>query len=477
MAYTFFSGYEKYFTNLGNNTNMTSSSSALANVCANDFFAIKSTYFNRISESKWKELASPIVKTNIIVSLSKSIEKLDKLISEGLVVATDIAINSLLPKVINIKEEDEHLQRLKHSLSNAESTLNSLYASRSSINHYKIDSEGNKIINKEYTRLTTSINREITIVNGIRVNINTVIKNLIQFCSEANTLITQIGALDGSEISLPDISGYSDLSEYGSIPFEPNENDLTYLDGLYDESVIFEKVGCRIYVPSGTTITDTTKLTVYLTGSGGRGQYFKALNEGTYNDITTPTGPVLVIVSDSFYKSYSSSQSTKNGETIDTIIQDAKSYLGITTPKVSIITYSLGNNLFSWYAEEHSSSIDSAVLINPCSVALKNLTQIDTASSISSAGKIQIIQADNETKDHISAHSYELAQKFSQNNDNVTISYYKGNHGDEETVITGEYKGTPEEVSRALTEHTIEGNEITLNDYVSPTFNVWDYIN
>ncbi|MDD3187339.1 MAG: hypothetical protein PHD02_02560 [Bacilli bacterium] len=235
MAYTYFNSYKIYYDSLINSTDITSKAASLAEKCNFYSFKINSTYFNKISESKWSELGAPVVKTNIIISLKSSIEKVKEAIENNLVQACNLSINSLLPKVIDVEKEDRHLQRLRHSLSNAESTLNSLYSARNSISYYSIDKEGNKTINDKYTKITASINREIGIINGIRTNINTLIKTLTTLCLEANGFIVQISSLDGSSISLPNYSGLEESDKYELIPLENSSFDTDLnISGLYN---------------------------------------------------------------------------------------------------------------------------------------------------------------------------------------------------------------------------------------------------
>lgn len=472
VVYTYFVPfYQKIHDILLPKTGIVSAASSLSTTCQSDSNRIN-LYLGEINDSKWSESGASIFKSNIITGIKSSIQALNLFISNNLVKACSISINSLLPSLKEMKTNDELLFNKREELSSKKSRL--CYLQNNIPSQYETDKKGRTHISQAYIDAINAINALAAEINTLTAYIQTLIKLLDGIKASSDGYIMQISTLGDEGIIVPGHSANRDNLVKDLVPLDMN--NYPYIDTKAFQGGTFEKwqidgVGCRIYVPNGYKMTPDTKLTVYLTGSGDRGNYFSELaNNSDYSSIKSfPKGPVLVVVTDSFYDKNGFPYSKSNDIKLNNIISQAKSNLNITNDKISIVAYSAGNDVFAKYITGYGNNVDKAVLINPCGNALKHLTNTEFAAPYSNVGEVQIIQADRETKKHIDDNCYKLSQTLAESS-NTSIAYFNGDHGDNSAVLSGKYV-EPTGVSRQLSNYTA-----STDAYLDTNFNIWDYV-
>ncbi|MDD3187570.1 MAG: PIG-L family deacetylase [Bacilli bacterium] len=222
MGYTYFNLYEKYYDSLSDGVFVSSNAKNLCEVVSSDLNRVNA-YFNVVTGGKWEESGKPIISNNIITNLRNKIIKLNDYILNNLALAADMAIKSLLPKVIEIKDEDENLQRKKMLEINKNAELDSLCNIRSTISKTIKDDEGNYQPSQKYLKYTRQINGLINEINEISNEITQQKNRLIKLCVEANKILETILALNG-DMSKTEISAI--LPNYKQ--YNSNQQDVMY---------------------------------------------------------------------------------------------------------------------------------------------------------------------------------------------------------------------------------------------------------
>ena len=115
MATFFIDPYVKYHDSLIGATNMVASASNL-NEKASFAVSTSTTLMSQIDTSYWTEQGKAYIINNNLPYLNKTLVNISDSISNGLVKAVDIAINSLLPVVVELKEYDRLYEETKTKL-------------------------------------------------------------------------------------------------------------------------------------------------------------------------------------------------------------------------------------------------------------------------------------------------------------------------------------------------------------------------
>lgn len=211
MELEYFNKYKKYYDVLINNTNILGTSQTLSSECFNLFEQAVSNYFNAIIGYEWEESGKDIVTSVILSGMKDDFENICSLINDNLVVACNLAINSLLPKLKEIYKKNVDLNDV----------ITNIYDY--SRNKENVQSKLDKLLypnvsNSNGPRYTTIINSaeekndlqaKLWFYNGkldeLNANKEILVNELNILCDEANKLIIAILELDES-LSDSDIS-------------------------------------------------------------------------------------------------------------------------------------------------------------------------------------------------------------------------------------------------------------------------------
>lgn len=211
MELEYFSKYKKYYDVLINNANILGTSQELSSECTNLFETAVSNHFNSIISYEWEESGKDVVTNVILNGLTDDFEKICDLINNNLVVACNLAINSLLPKLKEIYKKNIELNNVEKDIyqysSNKESAQSKL---DKLLNSSPSNSDGPKyttIINSGEEK--SNLQSKLWFYNGkldeLYSKKNGLIDELNVLCDEANKLIIAILELDES-LSNSDIS-------------------------------------------------------------------------------------------------------------------------------------------------------------------------------------------------------------------------------------------------------------------------------
>ena len=261
MRIFFTQTHEKYINCL-QNSNIVSSASTISTTCSNKLNSIDSTYFQMISDSIWEELGKGAVTTNIIPEFKNNLQTMSDFLSHNLLKACELAINSLLPAVIMIRDKQEELY-------STVSTLNSTKSNKPENEEEIASWEAN------CNALESKKNTLIAQLEALCENV-TSLENAINSLGEATTIEATNAILSGLNESLIDIDDIKIsvgepitkdkiLSDYenGIFPFKINEKSWT--EDENGISFIFEytengiKESGVIILPTGTTTNDLYK--------------------------------------------------------------------------------------------------------------------------------------------------------------------------------------------------------------------------
>ena len=251
MALEYFNLYKKYYDVLIENEGIVDSANDLSSDSENNLKAIFATFVNKIDSSKWEEIAKPIVSNNILISLTNEIKKLNNFIKNNLVNACNLSIKSLLPKIEEIKTNNEELDRTIAKISVLETTLDrvlsQLRATSPTITYTTYDEITRKKINHEEENPTWRAlkNSEESLKNQIsELNIKKekLINLLNELCIEANNFINSIlnlnTGLSSSQIS-NQLPNYSNVNLEMFFDEYPEAKDMF----LYYCPILQQKLG------------------------------------------------------------------------------------------------------------------------------------------------------------------------------------------------------------------------------------------
>ena len=327
-------------------------------------------------------------------------EELSDFISNNLVNACTLSINSLLPKLEILKNEDVKLYDLNNSLTELQNNYNSLKNNCPSLKI--MDKVTNTLIdNPNYYEWKVKINELATNINNVQIEIKELIINIEKLCEECNQIIKTILMLNSdvseSEIKslLPSynaspISFIDVTSELESIilnkqtiltidqiltdskavppllPFIINERKLEYAkDGGIRLAFTYKNNGVNldgiILLPPNTTRNNKNIFAFY---SGSGGVYIDTLNKEFNN--TNPPYPMIVF-----------GRNEDNGGMVDNLIQDStqieattsaidafKDYLGTNDSKIHAIGHSMGAIELNQIVADKPNYFESATFIN-----------------------------------------------------------------------------------------------------------------
>ena len=224
---TYFKLYENYYNNLIDAKNIVSLSKELGSTCLNYKNSINNI-FNSLSSSNWSEKAKTIIDNQVFAGIIESLNNLSNSVNNSLVIACELSINFLLPKLEILKEKDVFLTNLKESFNTYQNNFESL--KNSCPNNKIIDKVTNMLIdNPIYLKWKNEINELGAKINEIQEKIKETINDIETLCSDSNNLIASILALNGN---LNEAEINSILPEYSSTAF-------TYIDiNSYLENLI-----------------------------------------------------------------------------------------------------------------------------------------------------------------------------------------------------------------------------------------------
>lgn len=192
--YGYFEKYKKYYDSLKDQQSIVNSSNSLSSDCSNSIQTIKSTYFNKIRDCKWKENGKNVIVSNIIIDFEIKLDNLKSFIETNLVTACNLSINDLFPILTNIRGLDMLLYDINEEL---KLLKNELFLIKKYVKVYDYE-----IINGE--RRPSGSRYEI---NNDWVSINTIIeskkeekvtklKEIQELCASADEKILSIRSLN-----------------------------------------------------------------------------------------------------------------------------------------------------------------------------------------------------------------------------------------------------------------------------------------
>ncbi len=115
MATYFIEPYKRYYDKLSTSSDLISTSKTLGNN-VDESVQIAKTLLSHLSNSTWSDAGQKQLVNNVVPGLTTSIETLNDSIIDGLAAASIIAIDTILPKVTQLKIEDEKYESLKSQL-------------------------------------------------------------------------------------------------------------------------------------------------------------------------------------------------------------------------------------------------------------------------------------------------------------------------------------------------------------------------
>lgn len=204
--HSYFKLYENYYNNLVNNKNIVQLSNELSSIC----LSYKNSINNKlevIKNSNWFEKGKTIITNQIFLDFNNKLENLSNFISKNLVNACNLSINSLLPKLELLKNEDVNLSNLNNTLIDLQNNYNSL---KNNCPSPKImDNTTNTLIdNPNYYEWKVKINELDTNISNVQAKIKELIIALEKICEESNQIIKTILMLN-SDISDSELNLYS----------------------------------------------------------------------------------------------------------------------------------------------------------------------------------------------------------------------------------------------------------------------------
>lgn len=209
--YTYFEKYIIYYESLLGNEHIVSDANGLATAVSDGATSVNN-FFNKINSSNWEEDGQVIATTYVFTGLNTSIKGLSDMISDNLVNACTIAINSLLPTLEEIKIKDEELYFKKEDLLEQEAHLEEMKRQEPS----EKDPETGET-SSEYIMWQESITAQEETISRIKTYIEQLIKELEALCEKADGYIKSIQNLNQStaELSITTTNMVSkDLAEY-----------------------------------------------------------------------------------------------------------------------------------------------------------------------------------------------------------------------------------------------------------------------
>ena len=176
--YTYFEKYIIYYDSLLGNEDIVSIANDLASAVSAGATSINN-FFNKINSSNWEEDGQVIATTYVFTGLNTSIRGLCNMISDNLVNACTIAINSLLPTLEEIKFKDEELYFEKEDLLEQEAHLEEMKILEPS----EKDPETGET-SSEYIMWQESITAQEETISRIKTYIEQLIKELEVLCEK-----------------------------------------------------------------------------------------------------------------------------------------------------------------------------------------------------------------------------------------------------------------------------------------------------
>jgi len=267
MNLEYFNKYEKYYESLKNNLNMVNLSSELALECSNIYNVIISICFNSVSESPWNESGKSIVVNSIFENMKQSITMLKDFISNNLVKACDLSINSLLPKIEEIRTKNIELDDIAEKISIMSEEIIQINESLANTPRWIMvtleDGTSVQKGNERYMELSCKLNElheQFFVLCDKNSELTDILKSL---CMEADEYINDILSLDA-------------LSSDGSLVTDSIENDDMAVD---DPFLLIENVLLNVQALVKDGDIENAKIIYY--------NHMKQLSEfmdGFYND-------------------------------------------------------------------------------------------------------------------------------------------------------------------------------------------------
>lgn len=191
MAMEYFTPYKKYYDILGNNLTIATKAQTLANTVKESISAIVSTYFNELSESKWEELGKDVTINGVFVGLNSELITLSDFLSDNLCNACDLSVNRLYPTTVEIKNDNEILDKKKALLAQKKAQL--AVTPKEITKSYWDEKEQKRIYQDEPNPKYIALSNAIGLLNN---EIKILETNLKMYCNLANNIINTILALN-----------------------------------------------------------------------------------------------------------------------------------------------------------------------------------------------------------------------------------------------------------------------------------------
>lgn len=347
----YFQPYKKYYDALKDNKEIIAYSNNLSNKC---FETLNKANLNisNVNNSKWNELSKSIFINELFSNLSNNLNDLNEQISNKLVNVCKLSINSLLPKIIEIKDKEQELENDINSLAVQENLYNTLSES-DELNEYK-----NKL-------------------DSLKQNIEKKEKDLSILCQETNQILENILSLNNN-LSVEEININNKLSIdeiINAFNTNPSLSNFT-LGNYYKTDVEGEYRITFKYTENGTTLhgilllpsgldKNIDNIFTFYSGSGG-------LNIKDLDTTFGSTNPPYVMLAFGRNKKNGgmitgSDYTIQKKEQISAILSatnDLKSYIGSDNAKIHTIGHSNGAIELNQVIAENPDYFETATIIN-----------------------------------------------------------------------------------------------------------------
>lgn len=210
METFFIDPYKKYYDKLSVDTGLASNGNALKEQ-GTHLASIVTRLSSQVDSALWKELGYDELVNTTLPTLNLLVSTLNDCLSDGLVVATNLAINELLPILTELKEKDT-------LYSDTLAKINSLIEppKTKTIREHWYSSKTIEVENEEYKEY---LNNKTTLENNLRTyetNCKTLITqadNIITKINELNSVVTT--KVESTVSSATGVRNYDGKKEYG----------------------------------------------------------------------------------------------------------------------------------------------------------------------------------------------------------------------------------------------------------------------
>lgn len=210
METFFVNPYKKYYEKLNADTNLVNSGNQMKEK-GSYLVSTVTRLSSQINSSVWKELGYDEIVNTTLPTLSLLVSTLNDCIASGLVVATDLAINTLLPALTKLKEEDT-------LYNNTNTELKALVAppQTKTVKEHWYSLNTIEVANEEYTEY---LNKKASLEKSLSTH-ETTCKNLITEIDETITKINELNSVVSTKVetsvsSTTGVRNHDGKKEYG----------------------------------------------------------------------------------------------------------------------------------------------------------------------------------------------------------------------------------------------------------------------